>query len=246
MESTDTTVQPRWFATTRWSLVLRAGDDSPEARQALEQLCLLYWYPLFTFARCIGHTREEAEDLTQGFFAQLLARRSLQTISRVGGRFRSFLLVAFKHFVANQSARNRTRKRGGDAPHLALDVPACGELIDAALNDRLTPDRLFDRAWGLVVLGRAQAALRTEYDNAGRRPVFEKLMQFLPGETANESQIDAARATGMTEGAFRMELHRFKQRLARAIRDEVAETIGPNGVVDQEVRSLLAAFRNSV
>lgn len=244
MESTDTTAQPRWFATTRWSLVLRAGDDSPEARQALEQLCLLYWYPLFTFARRIGHTREEAEDLTQGFFAQLLARRSLQTISRVGGRFRSFLLVAFKHYAGNQSARDRARKRGGDVPHLVLDMPAGGELIDNASNERLTPDQMFDRAWGMVVLERAQTALRAEYEKAGRRPVHEKLTQFLPGETANESQIDAARSTGMSEGAFRMELHRFKQRLARAIREEVAETIGPDGDVDQEVRSLLAVFRD--
>lgn len=242
MESPATTAQNRWFVTTRWSVVLRAGDDSTESREALEQLCRAYWYPVFTFARSTGRSREEAEDLAQGFFTQLLERRSLQNISRVGGKFRSFLLVAFKNYAANQFAREQAQKRGGGVRHLTFEEPECAPLIDAALKDKVSPDRLFDQAWALLVIDRAQSFLCDEYKSNGKEAVYIKLVQFLPGESVEESQADAAKTLGMKHSAFRMELLRFKQRLADRIRADVTETVGPDGDVDLEVKNLMESF----
>ena len=221
---------------------MRARGGSNDSHEALEQLCQLYWYPVFTFARCSGRSREEAEDLTQGFFAHLLEQKGLQNISRIGGKFRSFLLVAFKNFAANQTARQMTKKRGGSEKHVTLDAVEFAEVIDQSLKKTATPDRQFDRAWALLVINRAQSDLRDDYLQAGKQRTFDKLVQFLPGELSEESQSEAATALGMKGGAFRMELLRFKQKFAEKIRRNVAETVGTEEDIDGEVKTLMEAF----
>jgi RNA polymerase sigma factor (sigma-70 family) len=230
------------FATTRWSLVVAAGatGGSPEAREALETLCGACWFPLYAFARRTGAAREEAEDLVQGFFALLLEKGWLRQADRERGRFRTFLLAAFRHHAAHERDRGRAQKRGGGARLLSLDF-AAGEtryLSEPAVDE--TPERLYERRWALALLDRALEGLRASY--AGdRAAVFEALRPHLTGGEP-PSLAETGAAIGLSEGATKVALHRLRRRYRDVLRATIAETVADPGEVDDEIHHLLAAL----
>jgi RNA polymerase sigma-70 factor (ECF subfamily) len=230
------------FATTRWSLVVAAQHRSqPEAGQALAELCRLYWYPLYGYIRSRGHGHDEAQDLTQEFFARLLEKDGLAAVDQNKGRFRSFLLAACQHFLANQHDHDRAQKRGGGRQSVSIDFrdadgryghePAHGE----------TPERLFERRWALALLERVLARLRGEYEAAGRGRLFHCLKARLTGDRA-VPHAQAAAELGVTEGAIKVAVHRLRQRYRELLRDEIGQTVDDPGQVEEEIRALFAAL----
>ncbi|MDW8310439.1 MAG: RNA polymerase subunit sigma-24, partial [Verrucomicrobiales bacterium] len=168
------------FVTTHWTVVLAAGRrHTPQADRALEELCRTYWYPLYAYVRRRGHSREDAEDLTQAFFARFLAKNYLEGLSAERGRFRAFLLAALKHFLANEWDRARAQKRGGGAPHLSLDWQTADTQFQLAAAHELSPDRAFDREWALALLAKVLERLRAECEIEGRARQFAELRPFL-------------------------------------------------------------------
>lgn len=236
-------MSPR-FATTRWSVVLAARDGSEaEARDALEELCRSYWYPLYTYIRSRGHAPEEAADLTQGFFAELLEKDLLQAIDRDKGRFRSFLLGALKFYISHERDKTRTLKRGGGTRVLSLDADAAENRYRHEPTEDLTPEQVFERRWGLTVMERAMERLEAASlgaDVGGER--FARLKPFLTGSESELPYRDVAEELGTTEGAVKSAVHRMRQSYGRLLREEIANTAAPDEV-DDEVRHLLAVVR---
>ena len=230
------------FATTRWTLVAAAaGADSPAARQALADLCRSYWYPLYAYIRRRGHDHHRAQDLTQAFFARLLEKNDLTAADRSRGRFRSFLLTACQHFLANQHDHDTARKRGGGRVHLSIDFEdAEGRYTAEPAHDE-TPERLFDRRWALELLDQALAELRNEYDDSGRGKLFDAIKGSLAGG-AEVAYADLARQLEMTEGAVKVAVHRLRQRYRDRLRAAIAETVEKPEDIDDEVRDLFAAL----
>ena len=231
------------FNTTHWSVVLRAGTgtDSP-ATSALEKLCATYWYPLYAYVRRQGRGPEEAQDLTQAFFAQLLARGSLGTVSREKGRFRSFLLAAMNHFLADEWDRAHRQKRGGDAQVIPLDALKAEERYRFEPVDRLDAARLFDRRWAMTVLEQAISRLEAEFKD--RPKLFVELHSFLVGEGDGRTCADAAANLGMTDMAVRATISRMRKRCRELVREEISQTLASISDVEEEYRDLLAALRS--
>lgn len=237
---------PRVFATTRWSVVLRAGGTSPEAAHAaLEQLCRDYWYPLYAYVRRKGHSPEDAADLTQDFFAKLLANDFAQDLTPEGGRFRSFLLTALNRFLINSWEKRQSLRRGGGVVTASLDalIAERGETEyrdDASDSD--TPERLFQRAWAETLLSRVLARLAAECaDRADLR--FDVLKRFLAAGDEPPTLAEAATQLGLNLPAFKSLLHRFRQRYRELLLDEVGQTVGTHGDVADELRGLLDVLR---
>lgn len=234
---------PRQFRTTHWSVVLAAGrPDSPEAAAALEHLCQAYWYPLYAFVRRRGHTEEDAKDLTQGFFCQLLARRSLQGLDPAHGRFRAFLLASIKHHLANDRDRARTQKRGGGIPTFSIDLQDPETCYAADLADDETPEHLFDRRWAHAVVAQVLSSLRAEQTDPERLRRFEVLHPFLLGEPHGLKYQDTARQLGLTVSAVTSALHRLRIRFREIFRSEIAQTVADPAEVDAEIRYLVQAL----
>jgi RNA polymerase sigma factor (sigma-70 family) len=232
---------PRVFSTTRWTIVLTAGrGESPAARQALAELCELYWAPLYGYARRRGFAVEDAQDLTQAFFARLIEKQDVRAADPLRGRFRSFLLASFKHFLANEYDRQHARKRGGGWRPVAIDGETAESRYAAVVADRLTPERLFERQWAEGVLARARAALREECAAAGRADAFERLEGMLTGE--KRPYADVARELGTTEGAIKVRVHRLRRRFRELLEQEVGATVSDDREVDDEIRHLLAVL----
>jgi RNA polymerase sigma-70 factor (ECF subfamily) len=232
------------FATTRWSVVLAAGKRGrPESRHALAELCEAYWYPLYAEARRRGRSAEDASDLVQGFFARLLEKNDLAAADPTRGRFRSFLLAAFGHFLANEWDRQHARKRGGGRKAVPLDV-AEGEsrYRREAAHDE-TPERIYDRRWALSLIDRALARLRDECARAGKAALFETLEPALSGNRA-ASYAELAESLGMTEGAVKTAVHRLRTRCGAIVREEVAETVSRPEEIDEELGHLFAALES--
>lgn len=232
------------FATTRWTLVLAAGDEpsSPQRREALEELCRAYWYPLYAYIRRRGHDAHAAEDLTQGFFARLLERDDLARLTREGGRFRSFLLTALGHFLANEHERNCALKRGGGRAVVSLDAPP-GEdryLLEPAHAE--SPDRLFDRQWALSLLEQALRRLAEEHTAAGKEEVFVALRPFLSREPEAGEYAPLAARLELAPGTLAVQVHRLRARYRQLVRAVVADTVDSPLEVDAEMRHLLAAL----
>jgi RNA polymerase sigma factor (sigma-70 family) len=215
------------FAPTRWSVVLSAAGDpaGSEARRALSELCGAYWFPLYAFVRRQGCGAVEAEDLTQEFFARLLEKNYLAAVDPAKGRFRSFLLVAMRHFLLNEWAKARAVKRGGGRRLLALDALDAEARYAAEPPDDLTPERLYERRWALAVLEGVLDRLRTEYSRAGKADLFETLKGCLTAEAAAPTHAEAARRLGMTEAAVRVAAHRLRRRYRDLLREEIAQTV---------------------
>ena len=230
------------FATTHWSVVLEAGQGEAEAAsRALENLCRAYWYPLYAFIRRRGHDAHEAQDLTQAFFADLLARESFATAQPQKGRFRSFLLGAAQNFLGKQRERAQTLKRGGQCAFVSLDEEdAEGRYRHEPAHD-WTPEKLFERRWALTLLDNTLAALREEYRRAGKTPHFDALQTFLSAEAA--SYVEAASALRLSEGAVRVAVHRLRRRYGELLRAEIAQTVADAGEVEAEVAHLFTVLR---
>jgi RNA polymerase sigma-70 factor (ECF subfamily) len=231
------------FATTHWTVVLAAGQgDSPQAAEALASLCRAYWYPLYAFARRLGHPPEEAQDVTQAFFARLLEKGDLRAAEPARGRFRSFLLAAFKHFLANERARARAQKRGGGRPAVPLDGGDGERRYALEPAHELTAERLYEQRWALAVLEHGLARLRDEFRRAGKADLFERLKDYLAGAAERPYRAAAAEA-GLTEAAFKMAVHRLRQRFREVLLAEIARTVVGPEAAEEELRHLFAAVR---
>jgi RNA polymerase sigma-70 factor (ECF subfamily) len=228
------------FATTSWTMVLAAREaPSTEARQALEGLCRVYWYPLYAFVRRQGHDAEDARDLTQAYFAELLEKGYLDDYDPERGRFRVFLMASLRHFLSKAREKARAWKRGGRADVVSLDVDEVEGRYRYEPVDRLTPEGVFERRWALTVLDRALARLRREQEDTDRGKEFSRLEGYLTGQGKDASYRELAAELGTSEGAVKMTIHRLRQRFGRLLRSEIAETVSSPGEVDDEVRHLL-------
>ena len=231
------------FATTHWTAVLAAGrGDSQQADIALEELCRTYWYPLYAYVRRQGHSREDAEDLTQGFFARLLEKNYLEGISSDKGKFRAFLLVALKRFLANEWDRANRQKRGGGALPLSLDWQDAETRYQINPADNLSPDKLYDRAWAVVVLERVITRLHDESNADGKADLYEQLKTFLMMGKSEIPYAQAAAVLKMSEGAVRVAVHRFRRRYRELLREEIVQTLANPAQADEEMQALFSAL----
>ena len=244
--STSATTAPGdIFATTHWTVVLAAGRKStPQADVALEELCRTYWYPLYAFVRRHGHSREDAEDLTQAFFARLLEKNYLEGLHSEKGKFRAFLLASLKHFLANEWDRAARQKRGGGVTILSLDWQDADTRYQIDPADTLSPDKLFDRAWAVTLLERVIVRLRDECTADGRSALFDRLKPFLMVGKSAIPHAQAAAELSMAEGAVRVAVHRLRRRYRQLLREEIAQTLSDPAQVDEEMRALFSAFGN--
>jgi len=234
------------FATTRWSLVLAAGNrGSPAAEEALARLCSVYWYPVFVFVRRQGYPADEAEELTQGFFTRLIDKNDFEDADRSRGRFRSFLLTACRHFLSNERDRARRLKRGGDRVRIPIDVALAEGRYERALADSQTPERLYDRQWCLTLLEGVLDILRQEYAAAGNERLFDRLRGFLTFDESAGTYADAARDLEMTPAAVKVAAYRLRGRYRDALRRCVADTVASDSEVDDEIRYLLRTLQST-
>ena len=233
------------FAPTRWTLILRARGETPEARAALGELCEAYYQPVLRFLRREGRDEDAARELTQEFFARILARGAFEEADPERGRFRSYLLGALKHFLADHRKHEQRLKRGGGVAPESLDAtPADGESEPVQVADASTPapEAFFDREWALAVLARALDVLAKEFAVGGKAEQFETLKPWLMGESSAMSQADAARQLGLSEGAVKVVIHRLRKRFRDAVRAEISQTLRDPSLVDEELRHLIEAL----
>jgi DNA-directed RNA polymerase specialized sigma24 family protein len=231
------------FATTHWTVVLTAGQrHTPQSDAALEQLCKTYWFPLYAYVRRRGYAKADAEDLTQAFFAQFLAKNYLADLSAERGRFRAFLLASLKHFLANEWDKSQRQKRGGGALHLSLDWQTADTKFQVAAVNEPSPDKAFDREWALALLAKVIERLQTECEAEGRGKLFAQLKKFLMAGEGDSAQAEVARALCMEEGAVRVAIHRLRKRYRVLLRDEIAQTLTDPAQVDAEMQALFGAF----
>jgi RNA polymerase sigma factor (sigma-70 family) len=234
----------REFASTRWSLVAAAGlRDSPEAEAALASLCRLYWYPLYAYARRRLPSAEDAQDLTQGFFAQLLEKDYLRQADRQRGRFRSFLLTAFKHFLSKEHERAHAQKRGGGRTTVPLDFQSGERRYQCEPNHAATPEALYERQWALTLLEQTLAQLRQEQTLSAKERLFECLKGTLTGEDAGRPYSDIAAELGISAEAIKVAVYRLRRRYAELLRAAIAQTVTSAEEIEDELRSLFAALR---
>ncbi|NUQ62226.1 MAG: sigma-70 family RNA polymerase sigma factor [Pirellulales bacterium] len=231
------------FDATRWTLVLSAagGTHTPSSAAAMAELCAIYWYPLYAFIRRRGHDAHEAEDLVQEFFARLLVKDFLAGVSPEKGRFRSFLLAAFKHFLANEYDRAGAQKRGGARTVIALDALGADSRWRLEPADTLTPEKLFERRWALAVLEQVLARLQAEMTAAGKGPLYEALKEFLGGE-GRDTYAEVGTKLGMSSGAVKVAVHRLRRRWRQVLREEIAQTVADPAEIDAEIRYLLSCL----
>lgn len=231
------------FTSTHWSVVLLAGQRAtPQGDEALAKLCQTYWYPLYAYVRRQGVEPHDAQDLTQEFFARLLAKNYLGQVRREKGKFRSFLLASLKHFLANEWDRARAQKRGGGKTIVSLDDPSVETRYGLEPADVLTAEKIYERRWALTLLDQVLAGLRDEYARSGRAGVFEQLKEFLTGGKGSVSYAEVAERLRMTEGAVKVAVHRLRRRYRELLRAEVAHTVASPGEIDDEIRHLFAAL----
>jgi RNA polymerase sigma-70 factor (ECF subfamily) len=233
---------PVAFATTHWSVVLEAQGESPAAQEALEKLCRIYWRPIYSFLRRQGIRPEEAEDLTQGFFAQLLERRSLGAVRKEKGRLRSYLLGALKYFLADEQRRAMAIKRGKGLRLIPLEELGADKRVEMEPADPVTAEMIYERRWALTVLEHVLSRLKDEYRTAGNATLFDSLKQLLPDEPGAPSQAETAAQLGMTENALRQAFYRFRQRYQSLLREEIAHTVATTGDIEDELRHLIAVL----
>ncbi len=228
------------FITTRWTRVLAARGDSPEAKRALGELCEAYWPAVFRFLQREGRTEDTARELTQEFFAKVLERDAFAGVDPARGRFRSFLLGALKHFLGDQRDHERAAKRGSGVAHESIgpstDTSPGIEIADPA---DAFDERRFDRSWALAVIDRSLVSLAAELRDEGKAAQFDVLKPWLAGDPAALSQAEAATRLGMSEGAVKVAIHRLRKRYRELVRAEVAQTVPESADVDEELRYLV-------
>ena len=231
------------FATTHWSVVLAAGrPKSASYRQALEALCRTYWFPLYAYLRRHGCNSDQAQDYTQAFFTALLAKGGLDLADPKRGKFRSFLLASLKHFLSNERARARAKKRGGGRKALSLDFENAESQYALEPRDELSPEKLFERSWALTVLDRTMARLEAEAVKTNKKKLFECLKSYLIADKSSAPYRDVADKLDITEGAVRVAVHRLRRRYRELLRDEIAQTVTSDDQIDEEIRDLFNAL----
>lgn len=230
------------FVTTQWNLVLTAGQQgAPEASDALAALCQSYWHPLYVYARRRGKSAEDASDLTQSFFAAVIEKSFLEAADPDRGRFRTFLLTLFQRFLGQEFRREQTQKQGGHLKKVAFNFDAAEQLCSQNSAD-VAPEVAFEKEWALTLLGHVMDRLSEDYEKRGKSELFQKCRPWLNGNVDGASEAKMAKDLGMTEGALRVAIHRLRERFRELLRAEIAETIGPDTTVDEELAHLRQAL----
>jgi RNA polymerase sigma-70 factor (ECF subfamily) len=240
-----TVLPPEYFATTHWTVVLAAQrSDSTRAHAALSSLCQAYWYPLYAFVRRQGHGPHDAQDLTQEFFSRLLSKNYLAVVARERGRFRSFLLGALKHFLANEWNRAQAAKRGGGQALISLNEVDAEGRYQLEPADTVTADKIFERRWATTLLDQVLNRLRDEYARAEKAALYERLKGCLTVESRAAPYAELATQLNMSEGAIKVAVHRLRHRYREVLREEIAQTVSTPTEVEEELRHLFAALAN--
>ncbi len=231
------------FATTHWSVVLAAGlHDTAQSNAALEKLCRTYWLPIYGYIRRRGYTPEQAEDYTQELFARLLRKDSFAAADPQKGRFRSFLLGALKHLLADEKEKAQAAKRGDGRPLLCWEDLAAEERLRTEPLEQLSPDWVFDRRWAMTILEQAAQRLKREYQAPDRLLLFEKLKPYLGNNEVATSYAETAAQLGLTESAVKAAIFRMRQRYHVLVREEVAQTVANPKELEEEIRYLISLF----
>lgn len=223
-------------------MVLQAGKSDPLSERALNDLCRIYWYPLYAYIRRLGHTQETAEDYTQAFFEMLIEKELLKNVDPAKGRFRNFLLVCLKRLMADEEDKLRAKKRGGDVLIFSMDSADANERYKMEPSHNETPDRLFDRVWARSLMHQVVARLRSEWNGLSTNRNFDVVQGFLPGGYGEPSIHEAAAALGISEGAMRAQLHRLRVRYREVMIEEISRTVHHEIEVEAEMRDLFAAL----
>ncbi len=230
-----------YFPTTHWSLVVNVEHGSVEtARRALEQLCRTYWYPLYAYSRSQNDSSHDAEDLIQGFFAELVEKNLVAKAQLEKGRFRSFLLQSFKNHRLKQREKAGAIKRGGSAEILSLDELQAEERFASEPTDGVAPDRQFERNWAISVLDEAHKRLSADYERSAKADLFARLRGTLQGDSDTSGYAAVATETGKTEAAIKMEVSRMRAQYRKLLREVVAETVSHPAEVEEELRYLMS------
>lgn len=230
------------FATTQWSVVVAAGaGDFERSAAALEKLCRQYWPPIHAFVRRRVSDRHEAEDLTQAFFAHLLDKESIKKADPGKGKFRTFLLASLTNFLANEWDKRKTIKRGGQHQIISLHE-VTDEVHERVIDNSVSPEKLFDRRWAVLLVETVQARLKTEYSEQQRGAVCEKLLPALTGEMDSGWHAAVAAELGLNEGSVRVALHRLRRRFGDLLREEVSRTVSNSEEIGEEIRHLFAVM----
>ncbi len=231
---------PYGFQTTHWSVVLKAQRRHEEGSQeSLARLCTAYWYPVYAFVRRQGADAHQAEDMTQGFFCHILERETLARVEPEGGKFRSFLLVCLKNYLANERERAQAQRRGGGQLPIPLEMNDAETRYVFERADEQTPDVIYERRWAFAVIEQALERLRSEYTSSKKQTLFEDLQGFLPGGNGSESRSELAAKRGVTVGAINVAVHRLRHRFGALLREQVAQTVDSNAEIEEELRHLI-------
>jgi RNA polymerase sigma-70 factor (ECF subfamily) len=233
------------FHTTRWTLVIAsAHNQSQIGRAALAELCQVYWYPLYAFARRRGHSPPDAQDLTQGFFLHVLEHRALSGVDRLKGKFRSFLMACFQNYLSVETHRAHRLKRGGQCQFISLDLDTAESRYGCEPADYLTAEKIFEARWALTLLDHAMTVLREEYVGRGKESVFNTLKGYVGiGENLSETSYEeTAEALGIGVGTVKTLIHRLRKRYFAVVREEVARTVSDPAEIEGEVRALCDAL----
>lgn len=234
------------FATTRWSLVAAAADtDEASRRAALEELCEGYWYPVYAFVRSRAANQEDAQDLTQAFFARALEKGTLAKADRSRGRFRTFLRTAIANFLLDEQAKANAAKRGGGAPTLSIDFEAGESRYLLEPSHEMTPERVYDRRWAMALIERTLATLEEEWRDSGRSEAFDALKETLPGAAETDVYAAAAAKLGISEAAAKQAAYRLRRRYRELFREEVRRTVADDAEIDDEIARLLESLADS-
>jgi RNA polymerase sigma factor (sigma-70 family) len=243
-DSGETRQAQRLFVTTRWSVVLAAQDKlSPGSAPALETLCQSYWYPLYAYVRGLGRSPHDAQDLTQEFFARLIAQDWLRVVMPEKGRFRTFLLVTLKRFLTNEWHHDAAQKRGGGNQPISLDA-ATAELRFAA-EPALAPDELYERRWAMTLLDDSLERLRREFAQSGREREFASLKEWLTADRGSIPYAQIAAVLGASEGAARVAVHRMRKQFRQLFRQAIAETVDADNDIEAEMRHVISVLSRS-
>jgi len=231
------------FTTTRWSVVLTAQGESPAADQALEKLCRTYWWPLYGFVKRQGYSAEEAQDLTQSFFAILLERRDLDAVRQEKGRLRSYLLVSFKNFLRKAHRREVALKRGGGRLPIPLDELQARDRVDLEPPDNLSAELIYERRWALTLLDQVLNRLEEEYRAAGNAALFASLAELLADKSDGSSHATIAKKLGMTEHAVKQAFYRLRLHYRELLREEIADTVAVPTDIEDELRHFISILQ---
>jgi RNA polymerase sigma factor (sigma-70 family) len=235
---------PSHFCTTRWTVVLQAGDrDSAQCEAALAELLEAYWYPLYGFIRRQGYGEHEAEDLLQAFIARLLEKDSLSQVQEGRGRFRNFLLVCLRNFLAGEVERASAQKRGGGSRPVSIDFRAADERFAHEPAHELTAQRQFERDWAVELIGQVFGRLAADWNSAGKAKQFAALSKYLVGADPAPSYAAAAAKLGMTEGSVKTAVHRLRARFRELLCEQVADTLDRDDLLEDEIHRLFSALR---